>query len=127
LDVDFPRIFEIQLVGAQNSGNTSIGNLCPLGGSTVVVRGTRVSFCGGSTSGPVANNPLFANDAWVTVEAEILANSGENKVWFAGINDPVLIFTDPLTNGASVDGGYLALQAEGHSIEFRKVEIMMLP
>jgi len=26
-----------------------------------------------------------------------------------------------------VDGGYLALQAEGHSIEFRKVEIMMLP
>jgi hypothetical protein len=127
LDTDFPRIFEIQLVAAENTGNTTIGNLCPLGGSSVLVRGTRVTFCGGSTSGPVANDPLFANDAWVTVEAEILGNSGENRVWFAGIDDPVLIFTDPVTNGASVDGGYLALQAEGHPIEFRKVEILILP
>jgi hypothetical protein len=127
LDVDFPRIFEIQLVAAQNTGGTSIGNLCPLGGSTALVGGNLVTSCGGSTSGPIANNPLFANDAWVTVEAEILGNSGENRVWFAGIDDPVLVFTNPVTNGASVDGGYLALQAEGHSMEFRKVEILRLP
>jgi hypothetical protein len=128
LDVVFPRILEIQLLGHDNTGNTSNGNLCPLGGASAVLNGVRVSDgCTGSTSLPFVVNPNFADDAWVTVEAEV-HGAGETKVSFAGDNggQPVLDFSQPMGDGLLLDSGYLALQSESHPIEFRKVELMEL-
>jgi hypothetical protein len=128
LDVIFPRMLEIQLLGHDNTGNTSNGNLCPLGGASAVVAGTRRSSgCTGSSSLPFSANPNFADDAWVTVEAEV-HGSGETKVFFVGDNDgqPVLVFRQPMAAGMLLDTGYFALQSESHPIEFRKVEMMEL-
>ncbi|MEP6652837.1 MAG: DUF1080 domain-containing protein [Myxococcales bacterium] len=130
VDVIYPSILEIQLLGRDNTGNTNNGNLCPLGGSSAMLNGIRVmDGCTGSTSLPFAANPNFADDAWVTVEAEV-HGSGDTKVTFAGDNNdrPVLVFSQPMAmmGGPLLDRGFIALQSESHPIEFRKVEMMEL-
>jgi hypothetical protein len=128
VDVIYPRILEIQLLARDNTGNTSNGNLCPLGGASAILNGTRVmAGCTGSKSPPFPVNPNFANDAWVTVEAEV-HGSGDTKVTFTGDNNdqPVLVFGQPMIDGVLSDSGFLALQAESYPIEFRKVEMMEL-
>jgi hypothetical protein len=124
-DVDFPRILELQLLAHDNSGNTSNGNLCPLGGASAIIGGDRKSGgCVGSTSKPFVQNPLFQNDDWIKVLADV-DPAGDTKLYFEGDNsgNPVLVFSQPQANGAALDGGYLAIQSESFPVEFRNIEL----
>jgi hypothetical protein len=85
-----------------------------------------------------SRSKTFHGDQWVTAEVEVHGN-GNIKHFVNG--DLVIEYEKPQLDPSDPDGrrliqdrggekmlseGYLALQAESHPIEFRKVEIMVL-
>lgn len=128
-DADFPPILELQLLTRDNDGGDRNGNLCPLGGHSALLGTMRsTGGCSGSTSQPLAQNPMFQNDDWIKVLVEV-DPGGETKLFFEGDNgdEPVLVFTEPQSKGVAITQGYLALQSESHPVEFRNIELKELP
>jgi 3-keto-disaccharide hydrolase len=76
-------------------------------------------------------------DQWVTAEAVVLGNT---KITHVINGKNVIEYSDPQVGGGVVSGhnpavkqdgkhlaeGYIALQSEGHPIEFRRVELLNL-
>jgi hypothetical protein len=139
---DFPISLEVQLLGGLGSGERHTGNLCTPG--TLVEMNGKINpaHCIDSHSG------TYHGDQWVTVEAIVL---GDSLVHHVVEGDTVLTYEKPQIGGGFVsndydwerghvtnyqewvkkDGtllkeGYIALQAESHPIEFRKVELLNL-
>ncbi len=130
-DQDFPVSVEIQFLGGNGKDKRSTGNMCSPG--THVVMGGKLitQHCVNSTS------QTYHGDQWVTMEIEVrggsLVRSIVNGETVLELTDPQLDDKDPdarkLLDGGNpkmVTEGYIALQAESHPIEFRKVELMKL-
>ncbi|QQS49549.1 MAG: DUF1080 domain-containing protein [Acidobacteriota bacterium] len=130
-DQDFPVSVEIQFLGGNGKDKRSTGNMCSPG--THVVMGGKLitQHCVNSTS------QTYHGDQWVTMEIEVrggsLVRSIVNGETVLELTDPQLDDKDAdalkLLEGGSpkmVTEGYIALQAESHPIEFRKVELMKL-
>ncbi|HSA56597.1 MAG TPA: DUF1080 domain-containing protein [Gemmatimonadaceae bacterium] len=132
-DQDFPISIELQLLGGLVDGQPRpTANLCTPG-TDVTMNGVPVpGHCVNSTS------PTFGGDGWVRVEAIVRRDSLIQHI----VNgDTVLTYTAPRVGGGNVNGhdpaqkvdgrpltsGYIALQSEGHPIEFRRVELRVLP
>lgn len=130
-DQDFPISIEIQLLGGPGQGERPTANLCTPG-THVVMNGKLVTqHCINSTS------KTYHGDQWVRVEAMVLGDSVIRHI-VDGVT--VLSYEMPQIGGGSVnrhdprvkrDGellseGYIALQAESHPVEFRKVELLNL-
>jgi hypothetical protein len=131
-DQDFPISIEVQFLGGLSDGNARpTANLCSPG-TEVVYRGARAeSHCINSFA------PTFDGDQWVVVEVLVLG--GERIVHFVdGV--PVIEYGGTTFGGGVVSGhdpamkpdgepltsGYIALQSEGHPIQFRRVELLNL-
>ena len=131
-DQDFPISIELQLLGGLGDGRPRpTGNMCSPG-TEVSMHGERVrGHCVNSTS------KTYEGDQWVRVEAIVHADSVITHI----VNgDTVLTYSSPRIGGGNVSGhdpaqkvdgrplgsGYIALQSEGHPIEFRKVELRVL-
>jgi len=84
-----------------------------------------------------STSPTFRNGEWVRAEVLVLGDSVLKHI----VNgDTVLVYQRPVIGGGVVNnydpavkvdgtaltGGYIALQAESHPVEFRKVEIIDL-
>jgi hypothetical protein len=131
-DQEFPVSIEVQFLGGPERGERTTGNLCTPG-THVVMDGKLVK-----THCINAKSKTYRGDVWVTAEVEVHGN-GEITHFING--EPVITYEQPqlddgapdarelLVKGADkmVREGYLALQAESHPIEFRKVEILPLP
>jgi hypothetical protein len=129
-DQKFPVCLEAQLVGGNGTDERPNCNAVMLG-TKIVMDGKLVP------EGYVeANSPTFHDDQWITVEAEVLGNKVVkymvNGVKVMEFNNPQL---DPenenaqkLIKGGEVmlHEGYIALQAESHPVDFRKIEILDL-
>jgi hypothetical protein len=129
-DQDFPVSVEVQFLGAVPGEHRSNANLCTPG-TNVVMNGTLITqHCTNSRSKPC---PV---GEWVTVEVEVHAN-GVVRHFVDGAM--VLEYTQPQLDETDPDGkalirggdtmlrdGYIALQAESHPLEIRKVEIQPL-
>jgi hypothetical protein len=130
-DQDFPISIEIQLLGGPGQGERPTANLCTPG-THVVMQGRLVTqHCLNSSS------KTYHGDQWVRVEAMVLGNSVIRHMVEGAT---VLSYEMPQIGGGSVnrhdprvkrDGellseGYIALQAESHPVEFRKVELLNL-
>lgn len=131
-DQDFPISVEFQFLGGLGDGRArSTGNVCSPG-TEVTIRGAVArAHCINSTS------PTFDGDQWVRAEAIVL---GDSLMTFVVNGDTVLSLTRPMIGGGSVSGhdpeikrdgtpltsGYIALQSEGHPVEFRRVELLNL-
>jgi hypothetical protein len=130
-DQDFPISVEVQLLGGGPTGERSTANMCSPG-TEVFRNGEMVkSHCINSSS------QTYRGDQWVRVEAEVL---GSERVRHMIDGKTVLEYTnlqigggavnhfDPAVkkDGAPLGEGYIALQAESHPTEFRKVEILNL-
>jgi hypothetical protein len=129
-DQDFPVSIEVQYLGGSGRGVRPTANVCSPG-THIVMNGKLVTqHCNNSRS------KTFDGDQWVTVEAEVHGN-GHIKHFVNG--ELVLEYEKPQLDEGDNDAkslvrdgdtmlrdGYIALQAESHPIEFRKVEIMPL-
>lgn len=131
-DQDFPISIELQLLGGLGDGRSrSTANMCSPGTDVTMNGVTAPSHCVNSTS------RTFEGDGWVRVEAIVW---GDSLITHIVEGDTVMRYMSPRIGGGNVSGhnpaqkvdgrplksGYIALQSEGHPIEFRKVELKVL-
>ena len=132
LDQDFPVSIEVQLLGGDGQRPRHTGNLCTPG-THVVMKGKLITqHCTDS------NSKTFHGDQWVTAEVEA---HGHGKIIHRIDGETVLEYEQPQLDPSDRDaqkllkegggnvalhGGYIALQAESHPVEFRKVEVRLL-
>jgi hypothetical protein len=129
-DQSFPVSIEAQFLGGNGKDQRSTGNLCTPG-THVVMNGELITrHCTNSRS------KTYHGDQWVTMEVEV---HGDSLIKHLVNGEVVLAYEKPqldenapdaqklIKNGRKLlSEGYIALQAESHPIEFRKVEILLL-
>jgi hypothetical protein len=129
---DFPVSLELQLLGVPRPTQEPTGNLCTPG-TTVVIDGKRdLRHCINSSS------PLIPLGRWVRLEVEVLP---DGRITHFIDGQPVMRYEAAELDPADADaksliaaaggelalrGGYIALQSEGHPIEFRNIELLRL-
>jgi hypothetical protein len=129
LDQDFPVCIEAQLLGGRGDGSErTTGNLCTPS-TNVVINGELVTqHCINSTS------KTYNGEEWVTFELVVY---GDSIIHHIVDGDTVITYSKPQIGGELPEGypypegtpltsGYIALQAESHPFEFRKVELLDL-
>jgi hypothetical protein len=139
---DFPVSLEVQLLGGLGKEERSTANLCTPG--TLVEMNGKINpeHCIGSSS------RTYHGDQWVAVEVVVL---GDSLIRHIIDGETVLAYQKPQIGGGFVSAeydwikghvknykewiqkegtllkeGYIAIQAESHPIEFRKVELLNL-
>ena len=130
-DQDFPISVEAQLLGGGPTGERPTANVCSPG-TEIFRNGEMVkSHCLNSTA------QTYRGDQWVRVEVEVLGSErvrhvidgktvleyGQLQIGGGNVNN-----FDPAVkkDGAPLGEGYIALQAESHPTDFRKVELLNL-
>jgi len=143
INQSFPVSLEMQLLASDEKQKRTNANLCTPG-TEVDMKGSLVnSHCINSSS-----KSSLANE-WVTAEAIVL---GDSLIQHIVNNEVVLTYEHPRVGGGFVNNdltwtsggfgadstswiqkqgtalksGYIALQAESHPLEFRKVELLNL-
>ena len=129
---DFPISLEAQFLGGLGDGHARpTGNLCTPG-TDVHINGEFLrQHCIASSS------PTFDGDQWV--EIEVLVLGGERIVHLVN-GEAVMAYTDMTygggavsghrreakPDGATLAGGFIALQSESHPIQFRHIRLLDL-
>jgi hypothetical protein len=131
-DQDFPVSIEAQFLGGLGRGKRTTANLCTPGTNVVLGGKLFTPHCTNSQS------KTYDGDQWVTVELEV---RGSGRVIHRIGGETVLEYEQPQLDPRDADGkklidaaqgekllkgGYIALQAESHPVDFRKVEIQVL-
>jgi hypothetical protein len=135
-DQRFPVSLEMQFLGGLGKGPRTTVNLCTPGTYMEMAGKVNMEHCINSSS------KTYDGDQWVTVEAIVL---GDSIIHHIVQGDTVLTYQHPkigeattfyqkafLTDewlsksGTPLKEGYIALQAESHPIDFRKVELLNL-
>ncbi len=129
LDQDFPVSIEAQFLGGNGIDKRPTANLCTPGTHVRFKDELLTDHCLESTSS------TFHGSEWVTVELVVRHDSILHHL----VNgDTVLSYQNPVIGGGFIpenfpvpEGtplreGYIALQAESHPFEFRKVELLSL-
>jgi hypothetical protein len=131
-DQNFPISVENQLLGGLSDGRKrTTGNMCS--------PGTMVDFDGKPDTRHCINSTsqTYDGDQWVLSETLVL---GDSIVKHIINHDTVLVYTHPrqaagvvtgfdpkqLTEGKLLSTGFIALQAEGHNVDFRNVRLLDL-
>jgi len=129
---DFPISIEFQFLGGLSDGNPRpTGNMCSPGTEVVYEGDLAPTHCINSASA------TFDGDRWVSAEALVLG--GERIVHIID-GDAVMEYGGTTYGGGVVSGhrpemkpdgepltsGHIALQSEGHPIQFRRVELLNL-
>jgi hypothetical protein len=131
-DQNFPISVENQLLGGLSDGRPrTTGNMCS--------PGTMVDFNGKPDTRHCINSSskTYDGDQWVLSETLVL---GDSIVKHIINHDTVLVYTHPRQAGGVVTGfdpkqlvegkllstGFIALQAEGHPVDFRNVRLLNL-
>jgi hypothetical protein len=129
LNQDFPVSIEAQLLGGDGSSERPTMNVCTPGTNIVIHDSLITQHCTNSLS------KTFNGDEWVTAELVVY---GDSIIHHIVNGDTVLSYSKPQIGGGGLtesykpaDGtplkaGYIALQAESHPTEFRKVELLNL-
>jgi hypothetical protein len=129
-DQNFPVSIEAQLLGGDGKTERPTANVCTPG-TNIVMNGELISrHCTSS------NSKTYHGDQWVTLEIEVYGDSLVNHIIDGQVvlsyQQPQLDREDPeaqlliKNDTIMLNEGYIALQAESHPVEFRKVEIMIL-
>lgn len=131
LNQEFPVSIEAQLLGGNGSDPRSTANVCTPG--THWVRDSELirTHCTNSSS------QTLHGEQWVTVEMEVRGNEritqSVNGVQVFDLAKPQLDEADAdaqvlISAGADLmlKEGYIALQAESHPTQFRKIELLRL-
>jgi hypothetical protein len=124
LEQKFPTSIEVQMSGADPGKNPQTAGR-PMG--CLFTPGTKVmregkEYKGGANS--ASGDPMSGLE-WVTVEAEV--RGGEEIIHFVNGNEVLRYQNTMLQDGTPLTSGYIAIQAETHNTDFRKIELMPLP
>ena len=126
----FPVCFEAQLLGGEGTGERTTANLATIG--------TKALHNGEIPPKMLvpSNSNTFHGDQWVKLEVEVY---GDSLVRHRVNSEEVLTYmelqydeTDQYAikllekAGKKINSGYIAIQAESHPVEFRKIEILQL-
>ena len=129
LNQDFPVCIEAQLLGGDGKSERPTMNVCTPGTNIVMHDSLITQHCTDSRS------KTFNGDVWVTAELVVY---GDSIIHHIVNGDTVLTYSKPqigggglpegfsLTDGTPLKSGFIALQAESHPTEFRKVELLNL-
>lgn len=129
LDEDFPTSLEVQLLGGDGVHERPNGNVCTPGTNIVIDGALYTPHC------YQLRAKTYDGEQWVRVVAEVL---GSERITHFVEGVPVVTYTKPQLGGEAkspefakrsgeiLREGYLALQAESHPTEFRKVEVLNL-
>lgn len=145
IEQDFPVSIELQLLGGLNNGvERPTGNMCSPGTNVVYNGKLDETHCISS------NSKTYHGDQWVAAEMIVL---GDSIIHHIIEQDTVLTYTSPQVDDAFIsnnetgngwkdfgvfsnrwegrDGellssGYIALQAESHSIDFKNIRLLEL-
>lgn len=139
-DQNFPVSIEVQLLGGNGTDLRTTSNLCTPGTNVVMNDELITDHCIGSKS------KTYHGQQWVTAEIEVRGNKmikhildGEVVLEYHqpqlddrknnNVSEPGHVPELIANNGNSklLTGGYISLQSESHPIDFRKVEIQLLP
>ncbi|MEO2147219.1 MAG: DUF1080 domain-containing protein [bacterium] len=131
IDQEFPVSIEMQLLGGDGTNTRTNANLCTPGTNVVMGESLQRRHCINSTS------ETCHGDDWVWVTVEV--RGGEVIRHFLG-DELVMEYTAPQLDSRDSEaqllikedallltGGTLSLQSESHPLEFRRIEIKMLP
>jgi hypothetical protein len=116
----FSRISRSSVAWRRRGGKRPNFNVCTPGTHVTIDGELRTEHC------ITSNAKTYHGDQWVTVELHVLADSIVHHIIE---NDTVLTYTETCRiseTGEPLKSGYIALQAESHPTEFRKIEIMDL-
>jgi hypothetical protein len=122
---------EAQLLGGNGQEERPTGNVCTAGTHIVMADSLITQHCTFSTS------ETYHDSQWVRAEIEVHGServihkiNGEEVLQYA---QPQLDSTDAFARNLLAQGfpkilseGYIALQAESHPVEFRKIELLRL-
>jgi hypothetical protein len=129
---DFPISVEFQFLGGLSDGNPRpTGSVCSPGTHVVYEGELTQTHCITSSA------PTLDGDQWVLAEALVL---GSERIVHYINGEPVIEYGGIVFGGGVVSGhrpemkpdgqplasGYLALQSEGHPVQFRRVELLNL-
>lgn len=129
---DFPISIEFQFLGGYPGGpDRATGNLCTPGTHVTIEGVFTETHCIDSTS------EMLMGDQWVSAEALVL---GDESITHFINGEEVLNYAEPVTGGDVVSGydpamkpegmplgsGFIALQSEGHRVEFRNIRLLNL-
>ncbi len=142
INQNFPVSLEVQLLGGLGTGERPTGNVCTPGTLVHIDGKLDPSHCIDSKS------KTYNGDQWVSMTVVVL---GDSIIKHIVEGDTVLTYEKPEVGGGFVGGkndwkwghvdnyqywesrqntplkeGYIALQAESHPIDFRRIEILNL-
>jgi Domain of Unknown Function (DUF1080) len=129
LDQDFPTSIEVQLLGGDGVHERPNGNVCTPGTNIVIDGALYTPHCYHLQA------RTYHGEQWVRVVAEVL---GSERITHYVEGVPVVTYKKPQLGGDAkspefsqrsgelLSEGYIALQAESHPTEFRKVELLNL-
>ncbi|MBX3421218.1 MAG: DUF1080 domain-containing protein [Pirellulaceae bacterium] len=132
VDQDFPASIEVQLLGGDGQRPRSTANLCTPGTNVIYKDKLFLPHCTNSTS------QTYHGDQWVTVEVEVRGNKVIRHLMEGEV---VLEYYQPQLDGRDAHSqrliearggelqlseGFIAIQAESHPTEFRKIELQIL-
>lgn len=142
INQDFPVSIEVQLLGGLGAGPRTTGNVCTPGTQVEMQGSIRPEHCINSVS------KTYNGDQWVNMTVVVL---GDSVVQHIIEGDTVLSYQKPQVGGGFVGGaytwtkagimdstvwinkagtglkqGYIALQAESHPIDFRRIQLLDL-
>jgi hypothetical protein len=131
-DQDFPISLEFQFLGGLSDGmERPTGSVCSPGTHVVYAGKPDETHCIGSSAS------TYDGNQWVMAEALVL---GDERIVHYINGKAVIEYSKPTFGGGVVSGhraeskpdgkalqeGYIALQSEGHPIQFRRVELLNL-
>lgn len=132
VDQDFPVSIEAQLLGGLGQGQRPTNNVCTPGTHIVLNGKLFTPHCTNSRS------KTYHGDVWVTAEIEV---HGSDKIRHYVAGELVLEYEKPQLDPKDADAarllrerdgqvllheGYIAIQAESHPTEFRRIDIQVL-
>jgi hypothetical protein len=128
---EFPVAVEFDLVGGHMFGSRPTGDVCQ--------NGTRVRINGVPLAGQCSklSDLTIRGDQWVVAEAEV---DGARRVRQVVDGRLVVEYSDVQLDpanpdarrlqeqgaGRAVESGYISIQSNGHPIEFRRIEVLVL-
>jgi Domain of Unknown Function (DUF1080) len=129
---DFPVSIEFQFLGGNGKDARPTGSMCSPGTNIVIKDKLITQHCVDSKS------KTYHGDQWVSAELQV---RGSGKVRHIINGETVMEYEQPQLDPNDKDGatlikaangkllleeGYIALQAESHPCEFRKIEVRVL-
>lgn len=129
LDQDFPVSVEAQFLGGSGEGERPTGNVCTPGTNVVMDGKLITQHCTSSRS------KTYPGEEWITFELVVI---GDEIIHHIVNGDTVMTYSNPqigggnkpddypVSDGTPLTEGFIAVQAESHPTDFRKIELMDL-